>query len=79
VIAFVVLALLAVIFVGLSTRILDAVYRPAPAATRVAESPWLVAGPAALALAVLTLGVFIPGPLFRALAAGARALGGCAP
>jgi hydrogenase-4 component F len=79
VIAFAVLALLAVIFVSLSARILDAVYGPAPAAARVAESPWLVAGPAALALVALMLGVFIPGPLFRALADGAQALGGWAP
>jgi hydrogenase-4 component F len=79
VIAFVVLSLLAVIFVSLSARILDAVHGPAPGTARVAESPWLVAGPAALALAVLTLGVFIPGPLFRALADGAQALGGWAP
>jgi hypothetical protein len=77
--AFAVLALLAVIFVSLSARILDAVYRPAPAAARVVESPWLVAGPAALAAVTLALGVFIPGPLFRALAEGAQALGGWAP
>jgi hydrogenase-4 component F len=77
-IAFTVLALLAVIFVAVGARILDTVYGPGPEATE-PESRWLVAGPAVLALAVLALGVFIPAPLFRALADGARALGGWAP
>jgi hydrogenase-4 component F len=77
-IALALLSLLAVIFVSLGARILDAVYAPGPAAP-VRESRWLVAGPAALGLAVLMLGVFIPPPLFRALAEGARALGGWAP
>jgi hydrogenase-4 component F len=77
-IALAVLVLLAVVFVSIGARILDTVYAPGPAATE-PESRWLVAGPAALALAVLVLGVFIPAPLFRALADGARALGGWAP
>jgi hydrogenase-4 component F len=77
-IALALLSLLAVIFVSLGARILDAVYAPG-SGTPVRESRWLVAGPAALGLAVLMLGVFIPPPLFRALAEGARALGGFAP
>jgi hydrogenase-4 component F len=77
-IALAVLVLLAVVFVSMGARILDTVYAPGPAATE-SESRWLVAGPAALAVAVLVLGVFIPAPLFRALADGARALGGWAP
>ncbi|HET7039831.1 MAG TPA: proton-conducting transporter membrane subunit [Gemmatimonadales bacterium] len=77
-VALALLVLLAVIFVSLGARILDAVYAPGPAAP-VRESRWLVAGPAVLGLAVLGLGVFIPPPLFEALAEGARALGGWAP
>ena len=77
-IAAAVLVLLAVIFVSLGARVLSAVY--GAAAPRGAhESAWLVAGPAVLALVVLGLGVFIPRPLFRALAAAAGTLGGWAP
>jgi hydrogenase-4 component F len=71
------LALLAVIFVSLSARVLDAVYghagAPAP------ESPWMLGGPIALALVVLMLGLWIPGPLLETLSEGARALGGWGP
>jgi hydrogenase-4 component F len=77
-VAFTVLALLAVVFVSVSARILDTVYgteRP----PRLPESPWLLAGPAALAVVALSLGLVIPGPLARALADGARALGGWGP
>ncbi len=78
--AAIVLALLAVIFIGLTARILDVVHGPtAPSAPAWREDAWLLAGPAALALAVMTLGVFIPGPLFRTLAEAAGALGGAAP
>jgi len=79
-IAATVLALLALIFVGLAARILDVVHGPSPhAGKKVRESPWLVAGPLALALAVLVLGVFIPRPLSDLLSAAAGALGGRAP
>ena len=77
-IAAAVLTLLAVIFVSLGARVLGAVYgAAAPTGTR--ESAWLAAGPAFLALVVLGLGVFIPRPLFHALAAAAGTLGGWAP
>ena len=77
-IAAAVLALLAVIFVSLGARVLGAVHGvPAPGGAH--ESTWLAAGPAVLALVVLGLGVFIPRPLFRALAAAAGTLGGWAP
>jgi hydrogenase-4 component F len=77
-IAAAVLALLAVIFVSLGARVLGAVYGAA-APTGARESAWLAAGPAVLALVVLGLGVFIPRPLFHALAAAAGTLGGWAP
>lgn len=77
-IAAAVLALLAVIFVSLGARVLSAVYGAA-APTGARESGWLAAGPAVLALVVLGLGVFIPRPLFHALAAAAGTLGGWAP
>ena len=77
-IAAAVLALLAVIFVSLGARVMSAVYGAA-APTGARESGWLAAGPAVLALVVLGLGVFIPRPLFHALAAAAGTLGGWAP
>jgi hydrogenase-4 component F len=77
-IAAAVLGLLAVIFVSLGARILGAVYGAA-APTGAREGAWLAAGPAVLALVVLGLGVFIPRPLFHALAAAAGTLGGWAP
>jgi hydrogenase-4 component F len=79
-IAAIMLALFAVIFVGLAARILEVVHGPpSPSAPGVGEDPWRLAAPAVLAIAVLTLGVFIPGPLFRALAEAAGTLGGGAP
>jgi uncharacterized membrane protein len=45
----------------------------------VRESRWLLAGPAALALGAIALGVVIPGPLQDLLARAASALGGSAP
>lgn len=75
-----VFVLLAVIFIGIGARILDVVHGPASgAAPAPREDPWLVAGPAMLALAVLVLGVYIPRPLFEALANAAGSLGGWAP
>ena len=79
-IAATVLALLAVIFVGLAASILAVVHGPAPRpAEKPRESPWLIGGPLVLALAVLVLGVFIPRALFDALGAAAGGLGGRAP
>ncbi|MBI2537819.1 MAG: hypothetical protein HYW06_12835 [Gemmatimonadetes bacterium] len=43
------------------------------------EDGWLLAGPVALAGAVLLLGLYIPGPLGRALSGAAAALGGVSP
>jgi hydrogenase-4 component F len=79
-IAATVLVLLAVIFVGLATRILEVVQGPSSrAAAPARESPWLIAGPLVLALAVLVLGVFIPRGLSTVIGAAAEALGGRAP
>jgi hydrogenase-4 component F len=71
---------LAIIFVGMATLILGvALGDPPPGAVRVRESGWLVAGPVALAAAVLLLGVWVPGPLHDVLARAAVALGGRSP
>lgn len=79
-IAVVTLLLLAVIFVGMAVLILKmALGEPEPGVPIVRESPWLVAGPIALAAAVLMLGLYIPAPLQRALVHAAAALGGGAP
>ncbi len=72
--------LLAVLFVGIAAMMLGMLLgEPAPARPPVKESGWLVLGPAALAAAVLWLGVNIPAPLQRALARAAITLGGHAP
>jgi hydrogenase-4 component F len=74
------LALLALIFIGIASMILEMLYGPTPApGPPVRESRWLLFGPAALALGVLALGVAIPGPLQDLLAHAASALGGAAP
>jgi hypothetical protein len=74
------LLLLAVIFVGMAALILGmALGEAAPGATPIQESRWLVAGPIALAVAVLMLGLYIPAPLRDVLARAATALGGSAP
>jgi len=79
-IAVVMLLMLAIIFVGMAALVLGiALGEPARGTLPVRESPWLVAGPAALAAMVLMLGVFIPGPLQEVLARAAVALGGSAP
>jgi hydrogenase-4 component F len=79
-IAAVMLVTLAIIFVGMAALVLGmALGEPAPATVRVRESPWLVAGPVALAAVVLMLGVYIPGPLQDALTRAAIALGGRGP
>jgi hydrogenase-4 component F len=78
--------LLVVIFVGIAGMILELVYgKPTqqragtPRRVSVRETVALVAGPAALAIVVLALGVYIPGPLADALTHAATALGGHAP
>jgi len=79
-IAVAMLLMLAIIFVGMAALVLGIVLgEPEPGTAPVRESPWLVAGPVALAAAVLMLGVYIPGPLHDVLARAAVALGGSAP
>jgi hydrogenase-4 component F len=74
------LLLLAIIFVGMATIILEmALGEPAAGAVAVWESRWLTYGPIVLAAAVLMLGVYIPAPLHDVLASAAAALGGGAP
>lgn len=77
--AFMLLAL-AIIFVGMAALVLRVTLGEPPADTPpVRESPWLVAGPVALAALVLMLGVYIPGPLQNILTRAAFALGGRGP
>jgi hydrogenase-4 component F len=77
-----ILVLLAVIFVGLAAMMLEMVYG-VPAELSAAESRGqrgrLVVAPAALAVLVLALGVYLPRPLTDALSAAAAMLGGHAP
>lgn len=75
-----VLILLAIIFVGMATMILNmALGNPESAEAPVRESPWLLIGPVVLAAIVLMLGVYLPGPLQSALTHAAVSLGGAAP
>jgi hydrogenase-4 component F len=81
-IAAVVIGLLAIIFVGIASMILEMVYAPAdaPAALgRSEERRRLVVAPAALAILVLLLGIYLPRPLTDALSSAAITLGGRAP
>jgi hydrogenase-4 component F len=79
-IAAAILLLLAIIFVGMASLVLEmALGEPDPGVERVAESRWLLVGPVALAAAVLFLGVYLPAPLRVALAGAAAGLGGGAP
>ena len=76
--------LLAVIFVGIAAMILEMVYGAAPDETsrtspRGGEHKALIAAPAALAVLVLMLGIYLPRPLADALASAATMLGGRAP
>jgi hydrogenase-4 component F len=74
------LLLLAVIFIGMASVILEVAYGEADAALPNAwESGWLRGGPLALAAAVLLLGLYVPGPLHDVLAQAATSLGGVAP
>ncbi len=79
-IAAAVLALLALIFIGIASMMLELLYGPNPAPAPAArESRWLLCGPAVLALGALVLGVAIPGPLQHLLSQAAGALGGSTP
>jgi hydrogenase-4 component F len=73
--------LLTIIFVGMAGTILEMVYAPPlpPEKPRESERRWLLVAPAALALLVLGLGVFLPVSLRDALSTAATALGGYAP
>jgi hydrogenase-4 component F len=74
------LALLAVIFIGVGAMMLGMLYGPAPVSgPRARESAWLVAGPAALVVGAVALGIAIPSPLQQLLTRAATALGGSAP
>jgi hydrogenase-4 component F len=74
------LVLLAVIFIGMATVILEVAYgQPDPALRKERESGWLVGGPLALAVGVLLLGLYIPAALNEVLARAATSLGGGAP
>lgn len=78
-----VIGLLAVIFVGIAAMILEMVYGapvadPAPG-PRTGERNWLVVAPAALAVLVLLLGLYLPPALGAALSSAATTLGGRAP
>ena len=79
-IALAVVVLLAIIFVGMASVVLEVVYapseRPVPAAR---ESLMLVGGPAILLGAVLVLGLYVPPGLNRLLTAAAQGLGIPAP
>jgi len=74
------LLLLAVIFIGMSSVILEVVYGDAdPALPKARESGWLVGGPLVLAAGVLLLGLYIPAGLHDVIARAATSLGGGAP
>jgi len=72
------LALLAAVFISMSATVLRMAQgeRPAVPAGAPRESPLAVGPPAALGLAVLVLGLYLPPALDGALRAAARALGG---
>jgi len=72
-------ALLAVLFVPLAARVLEAAYGEHPAAERHHEGPWLTVAPLALAGVLVALGLFLPVPLREQLAAAASTLGGQRP
>jgi hypothetical protein len=74
------LLLLAIIFVGMASIILEMAFGDTQQPTsRSHESPWLVLGPTALAGAVLLLGVHIPRALHDVLVRAAASLGGMSP
>jgi hydrogenase-4 component F len=74
------LVFLAVIFIGMSSVILEVAYgEPDPVAPKARESGWLVGGPLVLAAGVLLLGLYVPPALHDVLARAAASLGGSAP
>jgi hypothetical protein len=74
------LLLLAIIFIGMASLVLEmSLGEPPPGVAPVREGWWLMVGPLALAALVLLLGVYLPQPLRVALAAAAAELGGGAP
>jgi hydrogenase-4 component F len=78
--AVVIMALLAIIFIGMAKMILDVAYgTPVESAEPAREGFTLIAGPVALTAIVLMLGLYLPGPLREFLGQAARALGGSAP
>ena len=80
VLALVIAALILVIFAGMGRSILAVFHgRPSGGALRGGEDRWLLTGPVLLAGAVLLLGVYLPGPMGRALSGAAAALGGTSP
>ena len=72
------LALLALIFVGMAAVVLGMIYGPAAGRgrRRCGRASSLVAGPIVLLALVLLLGVYIPPALQRVLTRGSRGLGG---
>ncbi|HEU5153113.1 MAG TPA: proton-conducting transporter membrane subunit [Gemmatimonadales bacterium] len=79
-IAVAVVTLLAIIFVGMASVVLEVVYAPAEEPVRpVREGVLLVGGPALLLAAVLVLGVYVPPALHRVLLAAAQSLGVVTP
>ncbi len=72
------LALLAIIFIGMCVIVLRMAQgeRPDTTPAAVREPLWSVASPAALGLAALALGLWLPKPLEALLQAAARTLGG---
>ena len=78
--AVVVLALLAIVFVGMARTLLGVVHgEPEPGSPALRETPSLVAGPVLLGALVLALGLHVPGPMRTVLEQAARALAGGAP
>jgi hydrogenase-4 component F len=78
--AVVIMALLAIIFIGMAKMILDVVYgTPDADAEPVRERFTLIAGPVVLTAIVLMLGLYLPAPMRDLLGQAARALGGSAP
>jgi hydrogenase-4 component F len=75
-----ILVLLAIIFVGMASLILEmCLGEPGPGAAPLRESRWLLVGPVALAAVVLVMGLYLPAPLRSVLARAAVDLGGSAP
>ena len=73
-------ALLAVIFVGMARPILDLLYGPAHGPAKDPRTGGLrLAGPIALAFLVLLLGVNLPAGLSEVLASATTSLGGVVP